>query len=101
MLAELPATMARGDQRANRLDSADVSLVEAAVLSGREGEVFDGVVVDLDERHGGGIVQLAEPAVRGRVEATSGPLPLGDPIRVRLLEADVERRVVRFAAARR
>jgi len=93
--------MARGDQRANRLDSADVSLVEAVVLSGREGDVFDGVVVDVNEHHGGGIVQLADPAVRGRVEATSGPLPLGDRLRVRLLEADVERRVVRFAPASR
>ena len=84
----------------NQLDHADVSLVEAAVMAGHEGDVYDGVVVDLDERHGGGTVQLAEPAVRGRLEASNGPLPLGEPLKVRLVEADVTRRLVRFAPAR-
>ena len=38
------------------------------------GETFDAVVVELDERDGGGTVQLAEPAVTARCE---GDLPLG------------------------
>ncbi len=43
--------------------------------------------------------QLADPAVLARCEATHGPLPLGEPLRVRLHEADVARRVVRFVPA--
>jgi exoribonuclease R len=96
MLAE---EMAKGDHRAHALDRAMVDLVEAVVLSGSVGKTFDGLVVDIDERRGGGTVQLADPAVLARCEATRGPLPLGEPLRVRLLEADVQRRVVRFVPA--
>lgn len=95
-LPDLPETMARGDHRAHTLDRAMVDLVEAVVLSRSVGHSFDGLVVDIDERRGGGTVQLASPAVLARCEATRGPLPLGEPLRVRLLEADVVRRVVRF-----
>jgi hypothetical protein len=45
---------------------------------------------------GGGTVQLREPAVRGECE---GELPLGERVQVRLQEADVSRRRVRFALA--
>ena len=96
-LPDLPEEMARGGNLSHRIDNADLNLVEAAVLAGHEGQVFDGLVVDLDERRGGGTVQLARPAVRGRLEATHGPLPLGEHLKVRLLEADVQRRLVRFA----
>jgi hypothetical protein len=66
------------------------------VLSGRVGEVFPARVVDLDERRGGGTVQLVEPAVLARCEASHGPLVLGSEVRVRLVEADVAQRRVRF-----
>ena len=96
-LPALPREMAVGDRRAHRVERAAVDLVEAAVLSGCVGNVFDGLVVDVDERRGGGSVQIAEPAVLARCEATRGPLPLGEPLEVRLLEADISRRTVRFA----
>jgi exoribonuclease R len=95
----LPELMARGDHRGHALDRGMVDLVEAVVLAPSVGATFDAVVVDIDERRGGGTVQLAQPAVMARCEATKGPLPLGEPLRVRLLEADVVRRVVRFVPA--
>src|SRR5262249_6159750 len=95
----LPETMARGDQRAHAFDRAMVDLVEAVVLAPSVGQTFDSVVVDIDQRRGGGTVQLLSPAVLARCEATRGPLPLGEPLQVRLLEADVARRVVRFVPA--
>jgi exoribonuclease R len=98
-LPGLPEVMARGDHRAHAFDRAMVDVVEAVVLAPSVGETFDAVVVDIDQRHGGGTVQLASPAVLARCEATHGPLPLGEPLRVRLLEADVARRVVRFVPA--
>jgi hypothetical protein len=41
-------------------------------------------------------VQLVDPAVRALCE---GRLPLGEAVRVRLVEADLARRTVRFALA--
>ena len=93
-LPRLPEEMAAADRLAHELERECVALMEAAVLHGREGQEFDAVVVELDAKRGGGTVQLVDPAVRASCE---GNLPLGDPIRVRLVEADVTRRSVRFA----
>ena len=65
--AALPSTMARCEQRANTVDRAVIDLAEAVLLAGREGEVFDAVVVD-EDRHGP-LVQLVEPAVMAHVAA--------------------------------
>jgi exoribonuclease R len=95
-LPQLPAEMAGGDRRAHELERESVALMEAAVLHGREGQEFDAVAVELDEKRGGGTVQLVDPAVRATCE---GRLPLGEAVRVRLVEADLARRSVRFALA--
>jgi exoribonuclease R len=89
-LPELPAAMAVGDKRARAVERAAVDLVEALVLQGREGERFDAVVVD-DE-----LVQLRDPAVRGRLEGGS-PEP-GTEIAVRLDRSDPATRTVTFSA---
>ncbi|MEO3842147.1 RNB domain-containing ribonuclease [Streptomyces sp. B22F1] len=77
-LGGLPELMVRGAQRAARLERECVDLVEAALMSGRIGEVFDGYVVAVDERRPTrGTVQLYEPAVIGRVDtedAEGGPV---------------------------
>jgi hypothetical protein len=67
--------------------------MEAAVLHGREGQEFDAVVVEVTRDGSSGTVQLADPAVRA---ACDGELPVGEAVRVRLAEADVARRSVRF-----
>jgi len=96
----LPELMADGDRRASSLERACVDLVEAAVLAPHLGKTFAGVVVDVRRATrsspAGGIVQLARPAVLG---FCVGDLPLGRRVEVRLIEADVARRRVRFAVA--
>lgn len=105
-----------GDRRAGEVERACVDLVEAEVLSGRVGEDFPAVVVDVDaKRPGRGTVQLREPAVRARCDrAAPGPgagtgavadgespgtaLPLGGRIAARLTVADPATRTVRFTA---
>lgn len=89
-LDELPATMAEGTRRAGRVERECVDIVEAALLKDRVGEVFDGWVVDVDERRPAvGVVQLESPAVIGRIEAADGEqLPLGERLRARLTQAD-------------
>jgi exoribonuclease R len=93
-LPELPALMVASDRRTRAVERAVVDATEAWLLAGREGEDFAAVVVDADE--GRGTVVLAEPAVRARC-AGAGLEP-GSRVRVRLEEADVARRVVRFTA---
>jgi exoribonuclease R len=90
-LATLPDAMTAAARRAGTVERGVVDLVEAALLTGREGEHFAGVVVD--EK----LVQLAEPAVRGRLDGHA-PEP-GTDLQVRLDVADVARRTVRFSVA--
>jgi len=90
-LAALPDAMTAAGRRAGTVERGVVDLVEAALLSGREGEVFPGVVVD--EK----LVQLAEPAVRGKLVGHA-PEP-GNDVEVRLTSADMTTRRVTFEAA--
>ncbi|ELS52824.1 putative Ribonuclease R [Streptomyces viridochromogenes Tue57] len=95
-LDALPARMAEGARRAGTVERECVDLVEAALLKDRVGEVFDGWVVDVQERQPArGTVQLESPAVIGRIEGTDR-LPLGERLRVRLTQADPGVAKVRF-----
>lgn len=86
-LDALPPEMREGGRRASAVERECVDLVEAALLKDRVGEVFDGCVVELDERRPTvGVVQLESPAVIGRVEGEG--LRLGERLRVRLTRAD-------------
>jgi exoribonuclease R len=96
-LPPLPDVMAETGRRAGAYEAACVALVEAAVLTGREDEVFPGVIVDVSRRDGRGEVVIDEPAVRGRVFGDD--LPLGKEITVRLVEASIEARKIAFTLA--
>jgi exoribonuclease R len=88
----LPGAMAAGEQRANRAERMALDLAEAVVLAGREGEIFDAVVID--EGEWGVDVQVAEPAVLTRLVARR--VDPGDDLRIRLVSVDVDRRSVEF-----
>jgi hypothetical protein len=69
------------------------------VLAPRVGQSFSGVITDVDGKdHRRGFVTIQSPAVEAPV---SGPseLPLGQPVTVPLVEADVSKRSVRFGLA--
>ncbi|HEX2389343.1 MAG TPA: RNB domain-containing ribonuclease [Solirubrobacterales bacterium] len=87
-LAALPEAMREGDHRASVVERGVIDLVEALVLTGREGERFAGIVID--DR----TVQLAEPAVRAPVEGAC-PEP-GTEVEVRLSAVEAATRSVRF-----
>jgi exoribonuclease R len=101
-LPALPHLMEVGDRRAKAVDRACVDLAEAVLLRGRVGEVFEGVVLDLNDRvdwdHNGkpdaGVVMLRDPAVIGRLDGHD--LPQGAELRVRLVSADPATRRVLF-----
>ena len=88
-LPALPDEMAAADRRARTVERAVVDAVEAMLLMGREGDLFQAVVVD-DE-----VAQLREPAVRGRIEGRV-PEP-GTEVTVRLERADPAAREVSFS----
>lgn len=97
-LSDLPSVMAETGRRASSFERECVDIVEASLLADRLGEVFDGVVVEVDDEAKEvqrGEVVLHDPAVRARV--TGRRLPLGEEVRVTLAEADVAERRVMFA----
>ncbi|TQJ87765.1 RNB domain-containing ribonuclease [Streptomyces sp. SLBN-31] len=97
-LDTLPHEMTDGTRRAGTVERECVDIVEAALLAGRVGEVFEACVVDVDDRQPTvGTVQLESPAVIGRIEGDR--LPLGEHLRVRLTQADPGTAKVRFAPA--
>jgi exoribonuclease R len=91
-LPRLPQVMQRTDHVSSAAERGAVDLVEATLLAGRTGEVFDAVVLDTDP----GTVAVDEPPVRARCD---GELRLGTRVRVRLTDADPARRKVRFGLA--
>ncbi|MFF9210213.1 MULTISPECIES: RNB domain-containing ribonuclease [unclassified Streptomyces] len=90
------ARMAEGGRLANKVDRACIDLVEAAVLQGRVGEVFQGCVVELEDHRG--TVQVESPAVIGEIRG-AGPGTLGERLPVRLTEADPQAAKVSFVPA--
>jgi hypothetical protein len=96
-LHELPSIMGTTAQRASQLESASVSRVEAAVLSGRVGERFTVTVLEL--RGENAVIQLTEPAVTATCPATPGARA-GATIDVVLEYADIRAGEVRFRVAR-
>lgn len=105
-LPGLPGTMATTSQRANGYTRGGVDLVEAAVLEPQVGREFDAVVVEgarrprvpPEEQRGEIVVQ--DPAVRAAARpGPDGALPVGKPVRARLVTASVEARSVLFELA--
>lgn len=87
-LDTLGPDMASGAQRGGAVDRACTDLVEAAVLAPHLGAEMDAIALSDDS------VQLREPAVVARCDGE--PLPSGEHVRVRLTEADLDTRTVRF-----
>ncbi|MES2171739.1 MAG: RNB domain-containing ribonuclease, partial [Actinomycetota bacterium] len=95
-LPSLPGIMAHSDEIASRLDHGSIDAVEAAILRGREGEVFDAVVISVRPAGGGGVVQITDPAVTAECV---GDLVAGTAVRVRLASADIPSHTVSFTLA--
>jgi exoribonuclease R len=92
-LPDLPHLMAAADQHAHQVDHAVVNLAETVLLQDRVGEVFQGVIVEVEDDHGE--IQLRDPAVRARLDGAN--LPLGEQVSARLVTADVATRALVFA----
>ncbi|MFN8108416.1 MAG: RNB domain-containing ribonuclease [Thermoleophilia bacterium] len=92
-ITRLPEVMNRSEALADRLENACIDLVEATVLTGREGETFQAVVTGTHQN--AARIQLVDPPVRGSLPDAAGLAP-GDRVEVVLREADPARRAVAF-----
>jgi VacB/RNase II family 3'-5' exoribonuclease len=91
-LPELPSLMGGSDTLASKVDRACLDQVEAWVMADRVGQEFDAVVLRSDGN--GADVFVAQPPVMGRCSGED--LTEGERVRVRLVQADPERRKVAF-----
>lgn len=95
-LPGLPDTLRDSARTSHRYENAVLDLVEAGVLRGRVGEVFDAAVVEVDDKAPErGTVTIQDPAIDARVTSSTA-LPLGTAVRVRLTTADTTTRTVEF-----
>lgn len=95
-LPDLPKTLQGSAQKAHAFERAVLDLVEAGVLRDRVGEEFAGAIVEVDGKDAHqGVVVVHDPDVEAPVTSSSD-LPLGTDVTVRLAEADVAKRSVRF-----
>jgi exoribonuclease R len=93
---EIPKVMDEADRRAHAYERSIVSMVEAGLVAEKIGSEFDGVITDVDDRENTrGIVALTTLAIEGRITGTA-PLPLGQAVRVKLVEADIAKGTIAF-----
>lgn len=79
-LADLPSLMSRSSQKASQLTAGALDRVEAALLAGREGQIFEGIV--LRQAGDGARVQVTEPPVVAKVMGLDAEP--GSAVRMRL-----------------
>ncbi|WP_294123211.1 RNB domain-containing ribonuclease [Sphingomonas sp.] len=91
---QLPHVMAKADGLAGQINRAVVDLAEAVALEGREGETFNAVVTDTDQR--GARIQICSPPVIARLKDKE--LLPGTDLKVRLDAADPVNRTVQFSS---
>jgi exoribonuclease R len=95
-LHDLPKLLRESNHRAHQYERAILDLVEAGVLRDRAGEMFAGVVVDVDDDDPRrGVVTIQDPAIEAPV-TSAADLPLGTDVQVRLAVADLASRKVAF-----
>ncbi len=85
-LDELPGVMGASAQRASALERACIGAVGAFLLSGREGDVFTGTVLQVDRERDQARLVLDDPPVRAT--CASDGVTEGDQVEVVLESAD-------------
>lgn len=96
LFERLAKAMTAADAREGAIERAVMDLAEAALLAGREGEIFPAVVTNRDDR--GARLQLRDMPVLARVDTQS--VESGEDIQVRLLSVDTASGALRFERVR-
>ncbi len=88
----VPGLMTAANRRSRAVERESLDFLEAALLAGREGVAFRGVVIE--QRRDDGIVQLSDPAITARCRGRD--LPVGEWVDAWLSVADPQTRSVVF-----
>ena len=96
-LDRLPPVMAAVGSLASRVERDCIDLVEAVTLLGREGEVFNGVVVE--DAGPTSVVHLMDEGIRIRLKLADAVA--GDAVSLRLVTADPAKRTLTFEPVER
>lgn len=94
-LDELPSLMGRAKSKEGALERSMVDFAEAMVLAPHIDEVFEGFVVDLDEKRERATIQLCDPAVV--VHMNPSGFELAEEVALRLRSVDPVARTVDFS----
>ena len=94
-LAELAQHCTDQEDAANKVERHVRKAAGACLLSGQEGEHFDGVVTGAADK--GTWVRIFRPPIEGKLVRGQQGLDIGDRVRVKLLGVDVERGFIDFA----
>jgi exoribonuclease R len=89
---KLPPVMDHADDTSSQIERAVLELAEAALLTAQTQRTFPAVVTDVDDR--GARIQLCDLPVVSRVSIHR--VEPGDDVRVRVVEADVATRTMKF-----
>lgn len=98
-LDELPSLMGRAKSRERALERSMVDFAEAMVLAPHIDEVFEGFVVDLDDKRDRATIQLCDPAVVIHMDPDG--FELAEEVELRLRGVDTVTRTVDFSRADR
>jgi exoribonuclease-2 len=85
------------EDNANKVERQMRKSAAAAVLSSRIGEKFDGLVTGASEK--GTWARIFNPPVEGRIMSGWDGLDVGDKVRVKLVEVNIERGFIDFVKA--
>ncbi|MDE3155633.1 MAG: RNB domain-containing ribonuclease [Acidobacteriota bacterium] len=96
-LQELARHCTDREDAANRVERQVRKSAAALLLSSRVGERFDGIVTGASEK--GTWVRIFHPPAEGKVVSGEEGLDVGDRVRVRLVDTDVERGFIDFVRA--
>ena len=96
-LAELAQHCTDQEDAANKVERTVRKAAAACMLTGREGEHFDGVVTGASQK--GTWVRIFRPPIEGKLVRGWDGLDIGDRVKVRLIETDPERGFIDFARA--
>ncbi|HZF94192.1 MAG TPA: RNB domain-containing ribonuclease [Allosphingosinicella sp.] len=88
----LGPVMARADALGSQVARAAIDLAETVILQDQEGKTFDAIATEADGR--GIRIQLRELPIAARIAADG--VKAGDPLQVTLIEADPDRRMLKF-----
>jgi len=85
------------EDNANKVERLVRKAAAALLLEHRIGERFEGIVTGASDK--GTYVRIFSPPIEGRVVQGQGGMDVGEKVRVKLLETNVERGFIDFGAA--